>query len=140
MTFPGKPKSKPNTNPKLNNLNAKPTTKPNVTLIPMGQLLNAHREPKKQYLEKSHQNMSIKTKIGNCFFYNFCPHAPISYMQGDKLLGTIVHHFSVSISVLIIKSLNKIVRAVLPKLRKSRILDQICIYGSKLHAKFQENR
>ena len=46
--------------------------------------------------------------------------------EGDKLQGTIVHHFFVSILVLIIQSLKKSSEPFLPKLRKSAILAQIC--------------
>ena len=51
LTVELQPKPMPNANPKPNpNPNPKPNTKPNLslnlTLIPMGQLLKARREPK----------------------------------------------------------------------------------------------
>ena len=45
--------------------------------------------------------------------------------EGDKLQGTIIHHFFVSILVLIIQNLKKSLEPFLPKLRKSAILAQI---------------
>ena len=46
--------------------------------------------------------------------------------EGDKLQGTILHIFFVSILVLIIQSLTKIIRAVFAQIEKSAISSQIC--------------
>ena len=72
--------------------------------------------------------MALKQKL-TIFLKNFQvltgPVPTCKGPEGDKLQGTIVHHFFVSILVLIIQGLTKSLEMFLPKLRKSAILAQI---------------
>ena len=61
--------------------------------------------------------------------------------EGDKLQVTIIHHFFRIHFGTHYSKFKKIVRAVLPKLRKSAIFVHFSTFlDSQLQAKFQENR